>query len=238
MKNYLLILTILFLTIGSCSKKPEDAIPKETCRVLTSIDYHQNEHWQYTYDDKSRVVKLNNLSRDEVRTISYQADKITITGRYPATYKLDAAGRIVDSGINKFEYNSDGYLVKVTSVYGDTRTLTYENGNLVKVERTSTSSSVKDTQTFEYSSEPAINIAGLPVRAFGSRENLDPWLLTHFGKPNRNLVSKEINRFGNSSPFTDTYTYLKDEKGNIIYIRTVGNNYNSVKEIKLTYECK
>lgn len=255
------------LMLGSCSKSNDDSKPKEeSCKVESMQRKGEAEKTSsFTYDDKGRIQKLD-YNGDEsfgyTKTFTYQTNKIVADYKYIGnndtyneTYNLDAGGRIAsivlpDEGLTtSFSYNSEGYLSKIvltnndsSDPYTETSTFTYSDGNLVKIVTVSEDSGSSSTWTENISYSDQSSRESL-VQAVAVTRLLESShfgvgyyeIINLFGKPSKNLISK-VEHAG-SFPHTDTYTYQKDAKGNIISVKENSETFGATT-YNFTYSCK
>ncbi|MCB0524077.1 MAG: hypothetical protein H6576_04210 [Lewinellaceae bacterium] len=253
MKNISIFALLVLLAFGACKKddtKPNNngsTISPSSGKQLVSLKYdnNQSDPSYYEYDDKGRVIKY--VDGDDVFTYSYIGNEVWATefrtsdNRQVFNFKgvLNSAGNVIKAtGVSNynpaifnnieftFEYNSDGYLIRKTSVYENLYTYkveyTYTNGNLTGV-KTYKDGVFEYGGTYEYSSTKP-NKIGLKWTDFAGAN-------TFAGKPNKNLHTKYIASSG--WYVNDVYTF--DSEG---YPVTCTATYSDGKIYNLNYEFK
>lgn len=179
MKKYLSLLMTAALVaafVTSCNKDDDDdditvaASKIKEIKAVYGVDEY--ETWKFTYDANGKVTKVENYwltDFDKAYDYDYTvAGKLSITrtGQSPVVYDLDAQGRIVkeDWGGGEYaayEYNTDGYLVKVIEHWGgeDHTKFMVEvtNGNITKHTRYNDDGVVNRIKTFTYTPGDNVN---------------------------------------------------------------------------------
>lgn len=278
MKQISLLMLSAVLMLGSCSKSNDDSKPKEeTCRVesIQNVSDKGTFNWSksYTYDEKGRMKtsdykeEYNGELVGYIEAFTYQSDKIIVEADSDnELYNLDASGRIAsitfEEGSTNFSYNSEGYLSKITSSYNyskpytETSTLTYSNGNLIKIVTISESSGstlIERVSNITYTNESVkvglvqdiVTDHLFELAHDGISENIAGFL----GKRSKNLISKVDmleKGYGDESNHTTTYTYQKDTENNIKSMKEVSKSfYDDVNKdtsyeetYNFTYVCK
>lgn len=120
-------------------------------------------------------------------------------------------------------------------VVQETTKYTWNNGNLTEIEN-NWNDNYMSTKILEYNAEcRPVNFVDY---YFSYYYVGDLVLIKYFGKPSKNLVSRVIGSYNCSvSTYTYTFTYIKDENGNIIKLLT---NHNDKDEwiLEYKYDCK
>ncbi len=244
-QNLILVLIIVLLSSGCDKRENDENVPLKSCRIRT----FQRTQGSYgaietlSYDDNDRLTKIDNGS--SITTFSYTSDKIMVkftTGASDLVYNLDALGRIINGNNYTFKYNTEGYLIEALKDYGSfyvKLTMSYENGNLVKVERYSSGPTQVNqlVYTFQYT-EDSFQKAGEDINPLTNDLNIvQPRELSVFiGKSVKNRMSKIIST-NQGSVQTSTFTYQKDAESNISLVDIILDGKPFRKNI-LTYECK
>lgn len=256
MKRNLLAFVLLFafLSCKKSSDSKEEGQASKRCLIesVTSKGTYGDEKTNFTYDDKGRVIKVNSSSINYAGnlvlfnfTYEYSEKRINIyyeyveSGKtYPSSgyYELDSKGRIIkriDEGIveEEYEYDSNDYLIGVTD--GIYKPLVYENSNLIR-------SGTRSPYTADnyYTSEPLLQGEFDFARLYLLED--EPYFIFHnyFGKASKNLIKSRREDYGSNSK-TTTYSFTKDEKGNINkMVKATGTAPNISTEITdYTYKC-
>jgi hypothetical protein len=99
--------------------------------------------YEFSYDASKRVDTITNFwnaDLDKLLVYDYSVSgQLTIVRNgTPTVYKLDAQGRVIEDGDgSKYEYNADGYLIKMSEFWDNAFHLKYEmeitNGNVTKI---------------------------------------------------------------------------------------------------------
>ena len=140
-KSILTLSAAMLLIVASCSKSndnPTDETPKSCTMKETKFD--DGTVFQYTYDDKGRVVTWKQIwsggSTTETTTFEYSANEIVETekGDYTNVTKhtLDASGRITASGTTTYTYDANGYLTQIKDGSAIT-SFSYTSGNVTSI---------------------------------------------------------------------------------------------------------
>ena len=245
---------IAFLATTSCKKSNSQAEtdnpnPNQTCKVNSVTRYAKTFH--YTYDEKGKIIRIDRGTRQstDYATLSYKTEEITIydskfSGSSPAaphttTYKLDANGKITSSGYFTFKYNAEGYLSEI-SYNAAKQILTYQNGNLVKIDYYSpaTGTSVSTSTVIDYSSEtPASEVTGFGYHLENHILYYDV-LAPYFGKASKNQFIKVSKTYNEAKPIVTQVTnfvYRKDNNGNLASIAANGDNAG---DVSFNYQCQ
>ncbi|MDR3006901.1 MAG: DUF4595 domain-containing protein [Sphingobacterium sp.] len=147
----LFILSVIGLAINGCSKKNDGAgIHDEKCKIV-SIKKSMPEVYtifNFRYDAQGKISTVAYIRYDSIQkmpleiesTYSYHTSSIVANVSYKNkdelshedTYTLDKRNLIIsDSQGRKFEYDSEGKLIKITSRWGSYSIFSYKDGNLV-----------------------------------------------------------------------------------------------------------
>ncbi len=162
----------------------------------------------------------------EEQVFTWQASQITVENKEDGilqstgTYLLDGKGRAKsyeeDGSTEFYEYNSGGYLVKSIDQYSpssaDTTIITWEDGNIVRVEGSSDIECEYDPdEPFDCSTEV------LPI----------------FGKSPKNLVKRKIYDGGQ-----ETYSYLRNGDGYVVKVTIDVTGFGVPFVSEFEYECQ
>lgn len=212
------MLSAVMLIVASCSKSKDE--PKDeavSCQLTESSSPNGKTNYTYNGDGKLIASKIDAYKETyEYTSTSIIWKFIEPSGTiYTTTYLLDAQGRVKSSSENRanstFTYNSEGYLMEVNTVGSGAGKVTYTwtNGNLTKVERTTTSGT--NTVNIEYGTESRPisfngDISSYLETAYWHDGDTQILTSSAFGKQSKNLIVKVSNA---------TYTYAKDNNGNI-----------------------
>jgi hypothetical protein len=249
----LILLSCLFY---SCEKNDNSSDETKTLTVCNIVEVLNSSDRSYlTYDTKGRVIKVNYNSANstDFTTYDYQATKILVmNGNDLTTHLLNSSGLIYKTTteyplskeviITDYKYNSEGYLIQDIAKNGNsvlTRNLTYSNGNLTKITRPVSLISPSDnTWEILYNNDNYINFIGIgsPLTIPNDVDwYFDAILISggYFGKAPKNLISGYIFSTNNKTNSSNTITYEKNEKGNIIK-QKFKNGY----EVSLVYKCQ
>ncbi len=242
MKKVLLLSLSAVLLVTACKKSKPETKQDEVC-IVKSIELHGNKiiKYSFSYDDKGRIVKKNN-SWPYYWTYTYLTDKIILGYSHTSstdTLDLDANGRIKYRNGYTYKYNEEGYLIEAITKEGETMTLTYQNGNPVKIVAAYQldNGPYIETTTFEYNNEPYQTLRGLFGQPLFQAVIDDSSLVPYLGKSPKNMLIKETVKQGDFLSYVTTYTYEKDTQGNINSIKEI-NPEGVQREEKLTYQCK
>ncbi|RQO72639.1 hypothetical protein DBR40_15140 [Pedobacter sp. KBW01] len=239
--KYLMVSLIAILAIASCKKEIDwNAFPDPNggngCKLATlkaDVDFLGSYTIAFNYDAQGRISKLT--SGAETNTYVYTTNKITATDETGQVAEIVLEnGRAVSSGSDgiitiggvsydytrKYTYNAEGYLIQVKNYLNNelstTDNLAYANGNLVSAVSIAAHGGYKETITYSYSNDIAMNVYEIsdPLSY-----HVDYFPGGYFGKQSKNVliksVSKTIDQDGD--PFNDetlAYTYQYDSKGN------------------------
>ncbi len=200
------MLVILSATIlVSCKKDSEEkekekeveATPIKTLNVVT-VD--GTDSYTFTYDDKKRVTKIDNYWNDVFdKAIVYDysvSGKLSIkSGDYsPTIYDVNAAGLVTKEWWSEdewaaYEYNADGYMIKVIEHWDGADHLKMEavisNGNIMKHTNYTDDGVVSRIKEFTYT--PGDNVNEIH-QASMIDHNTKP-IGGIFGKPSKKVLS-------------------------------------------------
>lgn len=237
------------LIVSACSKSNNESKPVLSCKVKSVeslFNADSQEKLFYTYDDKGKIVRIDHgtATSTNYETLAYQTDKIIVSSpsNGTVTYTLDASGRIISGDQFTFKYNTDGYLIEAKRTGTNdvlTLTFTYQNGNLTKFDNIHlvNGQSVDPSNTvIEYTTDASQDIAGSgnPIGNFSFSKGI---LASYFGKASKNLIAKDTFKSIGSADEVTSYTYQKDDKGNITSVKKASSqNYN--QEVKVNYQCQ
>lgn len=174
--SMLFIASVLAMTFSSCKKKDDDDDNQVKASLIKEVKatYSANEweKWKFTYDAQKRVTKvenfwLNDFDKEFIYDYSTPGKlSITRTGQAPVMHDLDSQGRIIKeylagSDFNTYEYNADGYLVKVKWTRGGTEYTRWEieitNGNIAKHTRKTSGGVVDRIKVFFFTPGDNVN---------------------------------------------------------------------------------
>src|ERR1035437_8047354 len=130
MKNKALTLLVIAIVVLACKKANNDEkvteyVPKISLEISFSPGIEKPDTMSYQYDNTGRLIKY--LTSATYETYEYNSSQVNIknyskTGELlgTGTYNLNAKGLITDGSLTyqpdqhteKFEYKSDGLLVK------------------------------------------------------------------------------------------------------------------------------
>lgn len=251
MKKYLsfMMVALLMATFTISCDKDDDGDKKEaeasllkTVKAVWGVD--EWETWEFTYDADKRLTKVENFwltDFDKAYDYDYSVPgklSITRTGQTPVVYDLDAQGRITkeDWGGGEYasyEYNADGYLVKVKEFWGGVDHLKWDveitNGNVTKHTRYSDEGLVNRIKTFSYT--PGDNVNNIDqVLVVDSNWRTVSGL---YGKPSKKLVDylDYWNGPGDEANTKRTnIDYEFDDKNRVSKITRVGVGWQEVFE--------
>lgn len=221
--------------------------------VAGTIKYEYNQLMALSALTVSNKINLDDVSKIN---IEYTTNKISVTNKANNTIQnsnLDNFGRLSTLSYStgkfptpfpyeyKLKYSSDGHLERVSS-YGNeklkrTHELTYQNGNLVKIENSFYNEFTADRTPdyyFEYYDEPAIENWNLEF-SFLVDVNVNFGKCFLFGFPGK-LLGKQSKRLlktitvNNKGIWQEVYAinYKRDEKGMIKAIIVKNRTSNSV----------
>lgn len=237
-KSILTLSAAMLLIVASCSKNNDNPTEEtKTCRQ-TEAKFNDGTVFQYTYDDKGRVVTWKQIwsgGSTETTTYQYSANEIIETekGDYNnvTRYTLDASGRITASGTTTYTYDANGYLTQIKDGT-ETTNFTYTNGNITSINdgyRTHAITYGTDSYNggfFRYNTNDTFP------------EELETPLFSYFGKRSKALPVKSVITSGGTET-TESYTYEKDANDNITkFVNTVKQGSNTyTNTMQYTYNC-
>ena len=257
MKQNIYLLLFIML-IFSCSKGG-NPVPKEIiCKVSSQGDNI------YKYNTKGELVSLTNNTFMNMYEFSYEVGIINVayTRNIQSSYKeftkitLDNLGRVSKlSGPQKIldaKYNNEGYLIELifhdamTGNYISTSTMSYENGNLVKVMRVSLTGSEEITMSYSTMLNKLNNGWYANFQLIHSIDYQIPELFSYWGKMSKNLINGVSYKYTNTTSSTvttqnDVWSYILNENGNVqvakfqVYRANPLDNYED--EFKYSYQC-
>ena len=237
MKKILLLAFTATMMLSACKKdKGGDEVETiPTCAIVKTVERWNNTEYigtdVFKFDEQGRVID------DGWATYEYYTDRIITTDSDsdPAdpritTHTLDAQGRIIKQegyyGNSTYEYNNDGYLIKANGT-----TFTWESGNLVKAVEVFGSTSYITNITYGNDIITDKLVAGF---IFGGIYANEWYLLDYFGKQPKNAPI--IEQRGTT---TDTYSYMKDNKGKINGYKVTKDGESTPHwEYTVDYNCK
>ncbi|MEE1945710.1 hypothetical protein VRU48_11380 [Pedobacter sp. KR3-3] len=248
--SYFLAFIVL---LSSCSKDKEPITKEAQCKVSSMDDL------VYSYNDKGELVKLENgLYKKE---LAYTGNKIdivytakvapTVTRPY-GTVTLDDKGRlgrfVNDQQIFDAKYDASGYLTEVklsdiiTGNAVQTSTLSYQDGNLVKIVSISANGTITQ-KNIAYSAtlNQATNgwYADFPLaEVFQLR---CPELIGLCGKRSRNLLREINTSFSNDASLNekDVWSFVWNNNGNITSasFQFSSKSMNTSDTFRFGYQC-
>ncbi|MBO9672724.1 MAG: DUF4595 domain-containing protein [Sphingobacteriaceae bacterium] len=273
--KYVMVALVAVIAIAGCKKeinwnaKPDpNGNGCKLANLKADIDFIGSYDITFNYDAQGRISKLTNGA--QTNTYVYTSNKITATDEdgFVAEIVLEN-GRAVSSGSDgiitvggisydytrKYTYNAEGYLTQVKNYLNNelstTDNLTYANGNLVSAVSLAAHGSYKETITYTYSNEIAVNVYEIsdPLSY-----HVDYFPGGYFGKQSKNVLIKSVSKTvdQDGDPFNDetlAYTYQYDSKGNATALNYINTStfypssgpaetqtYNG--KFLLTYNCK
>lgn len=201
------------------------------------------ERYDFTYDATTKKIsKIEDYWNDELdKTLVYDysvAGKLTITGGSdPIVYDLNAAGYVSKEAWSAdewvaYEYNTDGYLIKVTEHWGGADHLKNEieivNGNVVKhTTYDDDGVTVKKIKTFTYTTGDNVN----DIHQTSMIDSNTKPIGNLFGKPSKKLVDYLEYWDPREEPIEKsrtTITYEFDTKNRPSKITRVGVDWQEV----------
>lgn len=247
-KSILTLSAAMLLIVASCSKNNENPTEEtKTCRQ-TEAKFNDGTVFQYTYDDKGRVVTWKQVwsgGTSETTTYQYSANEIIETekGGYTNVIKhtLNASGNITSSSTTHgydnsvstttYTYDANGYLIQIMDG-SETTKFTYTSGNLTTIV------DAYSTYTIAYGAD-TYNGGFLRYNTNDTfPEELETPLFSYYGKRSKALPTKStITRGGNET--TETFTYEKDANGNITkFVNSIKQGSNTqINTAQYTYSC-
>lgn len=182
-----------------------------------------NHESEFEYSGNKVVRALVSGKWSESYALTYSNEKVTMASRNDTVvFKLNDNGYAINwrMGDNYYmnEYNSDGYITKVTildgNMYGTIYQMTYSNGNMIYAERKENYSDVTATFKFTYSNEENKN--GIyPENCIWNFGHEFVSYLGILGKPCRNLVSQIDFTMKGTSNGSMVFSYSHDNAGNV-----------------------
>jgi len=232
-------------TVAITHPEPIEKPDTGTLCIVKSIEKISNGESYlrvYTYDSLARVTKvtLGRASELFYTDYTYQPHRIISTSLPgTGTYDINDDGQIIRMNQStSFRYNSEGYLIE-TEFAGIKKTFDYKNGNLVKIAYVDQFGKENILKLIEYNNEPFQNVMGLGgvTTDFDSEGDI---LASYLGKPNKNMVSRTTQQLhGPLNPdLIINYSYIKDDTGKIVSIKTTPSWFNPPTEYKILYQCQ
>ncbi|MCF8379314.1 MAG: hypothetical protein K9H49_07040 [Bacteroidales bacterium] len=249
--NYMLVATLMAAVIVSCKKDdtdPKDEVKASLVKTIKAVyGVGEYETWEFTYATDGKLTKVDNYwitDFDKSYTYDYSVSgklSVTRTGEEPVVYDLDSNGRITkeDWGGGEYvayEYNADGYMVKVTEHWGDADHKKFDilitNGNTVKHTRYDDAGVVNRIKEFTYT--PGDNVNNIDqANAIDSRWKNVTQL---YGKNSKKLVDylEYWNGPGDeANTKTTTISYTFDDKNRVATITRSGDGWQ--EDFEYTY---
>lgn len=237
--------------VTSCSKSKDEPVQEQSksCKQ-TETKFSDGTVFQYTYDDKGRVVTWKQIwsggSTTETITYQYSANEIVETekGDYTNVTKhtLNASGNITSSSTTSgydssvsattYTYDANGYLIQIKNGNLSPLTLHYTNGNLTSINNQQVTYTITygaDTYSggfFRYNTNDTFP------------EEIETPLFSYYGKRSKSLPTKAVVNWGRTET-TESYTYEKDAIGNITKFvnNAMNGNASYVNTMQYTYGC-
>ncbi|WP_375448318.1 DUF4595 domain-containing protein [uncultured Fibrella sp.] len=258
----LLSLALLLLTTEAC-KKTTDAVSTRKC-LVRSYDV-SGAGITHDYNVGGQLIKLTGaLSVSQVQEYTYSPGQITMRvnpapvkdGTLSATYLLNSAGYItkiarvlrpygsttLTTYSQFFEYNTDGYLTKITFDDGTYRTLEYANGNNTVTKEYTSSGVLRTTYTNTFYEDKTPPISPITDFLGINIESPSFYAAGLFGQSVKNPLKQSISAGTYNNGVTISYTYAYDADGNIASaLQTYllkGNATPTVSTINYTYLCQ
>lgn len=244
--NFLYVIIVILLAAG-CEKSEKDStVPSISCRIKTFKKHTFGTTIYYSYDEKDRLSKITDASFAE-KTLIYSPGKLTVNisnggiGKI-LVYQLDTFGRVISGNNYTFKYSADGYLIESLKSYGSyyvKLTMSYNQGNLIKVDRIATgpTTTTQDIIDFSYTEHPFLRAGEDSNPLTNDLNTIEPRELSEFlGKSVKNLISKRTTTTTNSTQ-TSTYNYLKNTNGNITAV-DISHGDGKFSFNSISYACK
>lgn len=244
--SLLALALILAASFSSCKKSSDDSDPVVvTASPIKSIGVVYTdgiERYDITYDANKRIQKIDDYWNDALdKTITYDwttAGKLTYTsGTNVTVYDINANYMVVkeDWGGGEYalyEYNTDGYLVKITEHWGDADHLKMvaeiTNGNITKhTTYDDDGVTAKKIKVFYYTNGDNVNDI---FQASMVDNNTKP-IGNLFGKPSKKLVDYLEYWDPRETPIVvkrTTINYVFDTKNRPTTITRVGDGWQEV----------
>lgn len=255
MKKVLMLALTASVLLGACKKDKEDSNPANRCQILKftpagNLDYSPTEH-TITYNTNGKIAGIYNA--EQSRIFSYESDKMTVgvDANLLLTYNYNSSKQIISAKSSSqwpenvtISYNDSKISKILTSVDDISSTFTYSNNEVVKIiEKWGDRESFETIITYkdEKYTNPLIFELTFPSMIDGAIRSFIKYnLADSFGGKEKRLIDKVeyIGKNGWNS-YTNTYSYLKDDKGNITkisIITTTGIGYTS-GTFTLEYNC-
>jgi hypothetical protein len=149
MMSLLVVATMFATTFVSCKKDDGDSDNKVTASLIKTLSFDAEwaggiQAYEFTYDINKKITGFNRTwDGDADGLFAYNfntANKLIVTkdGSSYGEYTLNAQGYVTeDPDGNTYEYDANGFLVKMYEFWDDTHHLKYEvtiaNGNISKI---------------------------------------------------------------------------------------------------------
>ncbi|QEK52821.1 hypothetical protein FYC62_14975 [Pedobacter aquae] len=253
MKKVLLLMLTASALLGACKKDKDDSNPANGCKIVkfTPSGGHDyvNSEYLITYNSDGKISTITNA--DETRRFSYESSKMLVSvDNLLITYNYNSPNQI-NSIITNSQWPenvsvtyADNKVSKIlTSVDDISSTFTYSSNEVVKIlEKWGDTDTEEALITYkeEKYSNPLIFELIFPSMIDGDIRNFIRYNLSNsFGASEKRLIDK-IEYIGKGdrsyNTRTDTYSYLKDDKGNIIQIIITSTSYTT-RSFTLEYSC-
>jgi hypothetical protein len=242
----LLFVAMATVAISSCKKDNGDdpiVVVVSPIKSMGVVYPDGVERYDFTYDATSKKIsKIEDYWNDELdKTLVYDysvAGKLTITGGSdPIVYDLNASGYVSKEAWSAdewvaYEYNTDGYLIKVTEHWGGEDHLKNEieivNGNAIKhTTYDDDGVTVKKIKTFTFTTGDNVN----DIHQTSIIDNNTKPIGNLFGKPSKKLVDYLEYWDPREEPIAKsrtTITYEFDTKNRPSKITRVGADWQEV----------
>ncbi|WP_163515295.1 DUF4595 domain-containing protein [Gelidibacter japonicus] len=231
--NAISICLTLFL-VSSCTTEIEGTaeypiVPDSKIKSISFDADWGSESWVYTYDSEGRVTTIANSwegGEPEIITFDYSAENLVITkGNNSTYYKLDDKGRISrelwnDEGTEYagFEYNSEGFLIKIIEHYDGEDHLKYENKitknnitNRIRYEDDGTT--IREDRVFDYT----IGDNSSSIHQIYAVDSEWKVISGLYGKQSKKLVKNYVRKLASDpdSNYGASYEYTFDDENRV-----------------------
>lgn len=239
MKVYLLTFTLLFDLFFSNKKCNPNHNFKDCVVKNATSRFNPKERVINTFDDR-RVVKTT--FEKGFCTFEYLNKRISFYTEFVVGETKDNGSgycelddeeriikhvRIIDKKelATSYVYDTIGYLISIIYPDGSKETLTWKNGNLIRISNSYSNTHTDYTYTSEALSQSEFDIAKRDVGTF---------LLGYHGRLSKNLIKTR-----NKNDESTTYIFQKNVKGNIISMKEISkiSFYRFTEITDYTYNC-
>lgn len=266
----MLAFAVSLFMFNSCAKDEAPEAPK--CKVISLEGNFEDRIIgvaTFQYDSQNRISRINSTHDSIIRsfTVVYTTNQVTLKTKYHGDfiYDLDSLGRTIKANTYRgnllfsFRYNADGYVDQVTEShlpqYETTYSLSYTNGNLIRIIAITPAWQTKSTYALEYADEQReFDYTLAEPLTYTGIQDVIPGL---FGKMSKGRLLKVTQDSEYATQpgliykrIVNSYSYVDDAAGNATnvthqysdYDNLMNNgeyyhNFTNTTQYKLAYSC-